>query len=75
MGVRSFLVHVAPGTRDDVARALRADPACDVYPAENRDVVVVVSDLDDRRAEEAFDERLSAIPGVMHVALVAGFAR
>jgi nitrate reductase NapAB chaperone NapD len=58
-----------------VTRALETEPACDVYPATNRDLVVVVSDLEDRQAEEAFDERLAAIPGVIHVALVAGFAR
>lgn len=64
MGVRSFLVHVAPGSVEDVARILRSDPSCEVYPAENRDVIVVVSDLDDRAAEVAFDERLSAMGGV-----------
>jgi nitrate reductase NapAB chaperone NapD len=73
VGVRSFLVHVAPGTAEDVARVLQSDPSCEVYPAENRDVIVVVSDLDDRAAEAAFDERLSAMPGVLGVALVAGY--
>jgi nitrate reductase NapAB chaperone NapD len=75
MGVRSFLVYVAPETRDQVAQAIRADPCCAVYPAENRDVLVIVTDLSDRDAEEAFDERLGAVPGVLSVVLVAGYAR
>jgi nitrate reductase NapAB chaperone NapD len=73
MGVRSFLVYTAPGAKDTVARVLQAEPFCEVYPAENRDVVVAVSDLPDQAAEEAFDERLTSIPGVVHVALVAGY--
>lgn len=73
MGVRSFLVYTAPGARNVVADVLKADPACEVYPAENRDVVVVVSDLADRTAEEAFDQRLTSLPGVVNVALVAGY--
>jgi nitrate reductase NapAB chaperone NapD len=72
VGIRSFLVYVAPGRRDEVAQALAGDPGCDVYPAANRDIVVVVSDVDDRGAEEAFDERLAALPGVLNVALVSG---
>ena len=75
MGVRSFLVYVAPEARDQVAQALASEPSCDVYPADNRDVVVVVTDLEDRDAEDAFDERLAAMPGVLNVALVAGYAK
>jgi nitrate reductase NapAB chaperone NapD len=73
MGVRSFLVHVAPGSREAVTRTLRDEPACVVYPAETHDVLVVVSDHVDRAGEEAFDARLADMPGVLSVALVAGF--
>lgn len=73
MGVRSFLVYVAPGSRDAVTGRLREEAACVVYPAETHDVLVVVSDHADRAGEEAFDARLSEIPGVLSVALVAGF--
>lgn len=75
MGVRSFLVYVAPAAGDHVAQALAAEPSCDVYPAENRDVLAIVTDLDDRDAEDAFDERLAAMPGVLSVALVAGYSK
>jgi nitrate reductase NapAB chaperone NapD len=73
MGVRSFLVYVAPGSREAVAGRLQQEAACVVYPAETHDVIVVVSDHADRAGEEAFDARLSATPGVLSVALVAGF--
>lgn len=74
MGIRSFLVHVHPGDRDVVAAALAAEPGCDVLPATNRDLVVVVSEHDGRDAEEAFDRRVATLPGVTAVAMVAGFA-
>ena len=75
MGVRSFLVYVAPEARDQITQVLASEPSCTVYPAENRDVVVVVTDLEDRDAEDVFDERLAALPGVINVALVAGYAQ
>ena len=73
MSVRSFLVYVAPDAKDAVVGVLRALPICEVYPAENRDVVVVVSEVAGRAEEDAFDEHLAAIPGVLTVALVAGY--
>ena len=75
MGVRSFLVYVAADARDTVTRTLEDDPTCEVYPAENHGVIVVVSDLDDREAEEALDERLASMAGVLNVALVAGYEK
>lgn len=74
MSVRSFLVYVAADARDSVVGTLRNLPACEVLPAENRDVVVVVSEAAGRDEEDAFDEHLAAIPGVLNVALVAGYS-
>lgn len=75
MGVRSFLVYVAPEARDQITQVLASEPSCDVYPAENRDIVVVVTDLEDRDAEDAFDARLAAMYGVLNIALVAGYTK
>jgi nitrate reductase NapAB chaperone NapD len=74
MSIRSYLVHTVPGERDRVADLLRLESGCAVWPAENRDVIVVVAAAASRDAEAALDARLAALPGVTTVALVAGFA-
>ena len=74
MPIRSLLVHIGAGHRDGVVQALAGDPHCDVYPATNRDVIVLVTDHDDAADEERFDRRLASIPEVLSVAVVAGFA-
>ena len=74
MPIRSLLVHIGAGHRDGVVQALTGDPHCDVYPATNRDVIVLVTDHDDAADEERFDRRLASMPEVLSVAVVAGFA-
>lgn len=74
MPIRSLLVHIGAGHRDGVVQALAGDPHCDVYPATNRDVIVLVTDHDDAADEERFDRRLASMPEVLSVAVVAGFA-
>jgi nitrate reductase NapAB chaperone NapD len=74
MAIRSLLLHIGAGHREGVARALAADPHCDVYPATNRDVIVLVTDHDDAADEEGFDRRLASMPEVLSIAVVAGFA-
>lgn len=74
MTIRSYLVLVRPGQRDAVAERLRAMPDCDVIPAENRDVIVVVSETPAVEADAMLEERLSGVEGVAGVSLVAGYA-
>jgi nitrate reductase NapAB chaperone NapD len=71
--IRSFIVHVRPGCRDGLAALLRREVGCEVYPAENTDLIVIVTDHPTRDDEEGFDERLAAMDGVAAVALVSGF--
>ena len=73
MRIRSFLVHLRPGHRDHVAAVLRRESGCEVYPSENADLLVLVTDLSSREAEAEFDDRLAAHEGVVGVALVAGY--
>jgi nitrate reductase NapAB chaperone NapD len=71
--IRSFLVHTRPGYRDSLTTVLRCEDGCDVYPAENTDLIVLVTDHATRDEEERFDERLAAMDGIASVALVSGF--
>lgn len=73
MTVRSFLVHVAPGALERVADTLRRQSACDVFPASNRDLLVLVTEHETREAELAFDRFLAETDGVRSMAFVSGY--
>ena len=69
--IRSYLVYPEPGRRDEVVQVLTT-LGCDVYPADNRDVIVIVADHQGRDAQRSFDQHLETVPGVVSVAFVSG---
>ena len=72
MPVKSYLAYPMRGRRDELAGALRALRGCQVIPAVNRDLLVVVTDTPDEAAEEALQGALTRVKFLEGLALVAG---
>ena len=61
MPIKSYLAYSVTGRRDALARALAALGGCEVIPASNRDVLVLVTDTPD---DDAIDKGIGTIiPG------------
>lgn len=71
--IQSYVVHPAAGRAAEVFAALTAIPGCEVLPAENRPVLVLVTETPDRVAQRELERRLEAIENVAHIALVSGW--
>ncbi|TRD23246.1 chaperone NapD [Palleronia caenipelagi] len=69
MNICGCLVHAAPGTVTETRARLEAMPGAEVH-AESEDgrLVVVVEDMDDRKASDTIME-MHQIPGVLSVTL------
>jgi hypothetical protein len=74
MPIKSYLAYPVRGRRDELAAALRTLRGCQVIPAVNRDVLVVVTDTPDEVAEEALQGALARVELLEGLALVAGLA-
>jgi hypothetical protein len=72
MPIKSYLAYPARGRRDELAAALRRLGGCQVFPAINRDVLVLVTDTPHESADESLQSALAAIPTLDALALVAG---
>lgn len=72
MGISSYLVIPAAGKGGDVRRSLASLTGCDVVPAQGHDLLILVSDTDGPREDEALRARVEATDGVQ--ALVPTFA-
>jgi|FLYL01.1.fsa_nt_gi nitrate reductase NapAB chaperone NapD len=72
MPIKSYLAYPIAGQRDELAAELAALEGCEAFPAENRDIIVLVTDTPDERSEQRLAETLNAIPSLQHLALVAG---
>jgi hypothetical protein len=72
MPINSYLAYPVRGRRDALAGALRGLPGCQVIPALNRDLLVLVTDTPDEAAEKALHETLARLELLEGLALVAG---
>ena len=70
--IRSYLIHPVTGRTREVAAALSA-LGHDVYPADNRDVLVLVVAHESLAAQRDFDEQLNAMQDIAAVAFVSGY--
>jgi len=70
MPILSYLVHARPGRRDSLCRTLEEIPGCEVQPADEGNVVILVTETDSSEAEKAMHARLKEIDDVALLALV-----
>ena len=70
MPITSYLAHARPGQREALALRLGAISECSVLPAENRDVVLLITDTTDAESEERLQQRLRKIEELTCLAMV-----
>ena len=73
MPVKSYLVHPAEGKKEAVTTALAAISGCEVMPAANQNLLILVTDTLDEAEEKSLQRQLEALPGLNQMALVSGF--
>jgi nitrate reductase NapAB chaperone NapD len=71
--IQSYLLYPERGKIQQVRDALARIPGCEVIPAENRDLLVVVTEALDAAAQTSLEDRLETLPGIECLALVSGW--
>lgn len=72
MPICSYLVMVDDDATPDVARRLAALPGCEVTPARETDVLILVTDTPDLAEEEALRRRVEEIDGIQALLFTFG---
>ncbi|WP_136481303.1 hypothetical protein [Cognatitamlana onchidii] len=73
MPIKSYLAHPHDGQKDELIKALSQLSVCDVIPAENRDLLIVVTDTDNKDQDQQIKEKIEAIDSLKLLAMVSGF--
>lgn len=73
MPIKSYLAHPHKGKKTELIEALTALNECDVIPAQNEDLLIVVTDTQDKIEEDILKEKLDAIESLKLLAMVSGF--
>ena len=73
MPIKSYLIHAFEGKKDKLVEELNRLPQCQVNPATNQDVLVLVTDTPTVHAEKKLAQILESISEIKNMALVSGF--
>lgn len=72
MVIKSYLVYPHQEKTDELKASLSKMPECEIIPALNHDLLVLVTETEDESAEKALIARLEALPALQNLALVSG---
>ncbi len=72
MPVCSYLVHPVKDRMEDMVAELRKLPYSEVAPAENQELAILVTDTENKEAEEQLQSRLKEISEIQCITLTFG---
>ncbi|WP_298553267.1 hypothetical protein [uncultured Algibacter sp.] len=73
MPIKSYLAHPKTGEKQTLINALSLLNGCEVIPATNQDVVVVVTETSDDASDVILKDKIEHIDSLKLLALVSGF--
>lgn len=73
MPIKSYLAHPYDGKKEELVKALSNLKECEVLPAENENVLVVVTETTDDTKDTELKETIETIKSLKLLALVSGF--
>lgn len=72
MPVLSYLVLPQTGAMEQLCADLSTMQHCEIIPADNKDVVVLVTDTPDDKTEKDLQETLKNLPSVQSLSMTFG---
>ena len=73
MNIKSYLAQPHESRKEELFQAISLMPNCEVVSAENRDVLVVITETQSKIEEEELYGNLEAIDSLRLLTLVSGF--
>lgn len=73
MPIFSYLAMPKKGVKDELCTELSALDYCQVVPADNQDVVVLVTDTPDDNTEKALQSTLKKLQSLQSLSLTFGY--
>jgi nitrate reductase NapAB chaperone NapD len=73
MPIKSYLAHPQEGKKEELVKAIANLKYCEVLPAENKEVLVLVTETQTESQDILLKEKLDAIDSLKLLVLVSGF--
>ena len=73
MPIFSYLVHPKPGAKQQLLEALSEIDHCEVMPAGNQDLMVLVTDTPDDTTEEKLQKQINGLEFIQDMSMTFGY--
>ena len=73
MPIKSYILHCEEGKKEILLNELHKLSSCEVIPAKNHEVIVIVTDVDLEETDTELYNQLLEMKGLKHLSLVSGF--
>lgn len=73
MPIKSYLAHPHENRKEELIEALSLINQCEIIPAENKDIIVIVTETESKEEEEILKNKIDAIASLKMLAMVSGF--
>ena len=73
MPIKSYLAHPQEGKKTELIQTLAALNYCEVIAAENKNLLILITDTESNSQEDDLQEQLNTIKSIKLLALVSGF--
>ncbi len=74
MPVFSYLAYPAPGEKEGLLHDLEALDYCEAMPAENEEILILVTDTPNEQKEKILQEKLKKLKSLESLAMTFGHA-
>ncbi|PCH99667.1 MAG: hypothetical protein COB81_10525 [Flavobacteriaceae bacterium] len=73
MPIKSYILHPLKGQKELLVKDLAVFSECEIIPAQNHDIVVLVTDTSSEIADTDLFNKLNELKSLKHMSLVSGF--
>lgn len=73
MPIKSYLAHPIEGKKKELQQAISLLNGCEIIPAKNKDVLIVVTETKDDAEDKSLKVSIETIKSLKLLALVSGF--
>lgn len=73
MPIKSYLAYPAEGQKERLKKAISHLEGCEIIPAENENLLVVVTDTLTDTEDKSLKEKIESLDSINLLALVSGF--
>lgn len=74
MPVLSFIALPTPGSKNELLKTLNSMQYCEAFPADNEDILVLVTDTPDKNTDKALHDQLNKLETLESLSMTFGYS-